>query len=193
MEPPPHPPAPKQWHCSLLKCKVNSSSLKLNHFKADWLVCLSLLVHFSFPLLAHPHFQEDDLPLMRNCHQFAYGSRWAKGCKLWRRCDVAASPRSEAAAEELISPPHYFPPPRPALTSAITPLCLEMSHNDKVIPKHWHLWGAHQGGCVWKKLFWELRQRKAVSLQCVCFNRLNTFYRGKVDAVNSRWMSCDAR
>lgn len=65
-------PLKRPW-CSLLKCKlikVNSSSLKLNHFKADWLPRLSLLVHFSFALLAHPHFQKDYLPFMWNCQHF---------------------------------------------------------------------------------------------------------------------------
>lgn len=43
------------WRCALLKCKVNSSSPELDNFKADWLLRLRILLHFSSlrsPLLA---------------------------------------------------------------------------------------------------------------------------------------------
>lgn len=43
------------WRCALLKCKVNSSSPELDNFKADWLLRLRVLLHFSSfrsPLLA---------------------------------------------------------------------------------------------------------------------------------------------
>lgn len=52
---------PRSDHRPLLKCKlikVKPSSLKLNHFKLDWLSLSLPPLHFSFPSLAHPHFRE---------------------------------------------------------------------------------------------------------------------------------------
>lgn len=67
-ENPPQIPPPGD-HAPLIKCKlikVEPSSLKLNHFKLDWLATSLPPLHFSFPSLAHPRSHEDDLPLMRN-------------------------------------------------------------------------------------------------------------------------------
>lgn len=97
----------KRPQCSLLKCKlikVNSSSLKLNHFKADWLPRLGLLVHFSFSLLAHPHFWKTI------CHSCGIATICITdaGVRVQIVAVLMSPMKSEMGAEELISQPHYF-------------------------------------------------------------------------------------
>lgn len=97
----------KRSKCSLLKCKlikVNSSSLKLNHFKAEWLPRLSLLLHFSFSLLGHPHFRKT---ICHSC-EIATICITDAGVRVQTVAVLMSQMQSEIAAQELIGPAAFF-------------------------------------------------------------------------------------
>lgn len=128
----------KRSQCSLLKCKLiklNSSSLKLNHFKADWLPRLSLLLHFSFSLLAHPHFRKTI------CHSCEIATICISdaGVRVQTVAVLMSPMQSEMGVEKLISLPHYSLPFSPS--SPLPPLLDTKCH---AMASLWHLWGSRQ-------------------------------------------------